>query len=120
VEVWRAGAVSPQVPIRHGSYMGTAFIAGNESAMVRLQFDPLVAGKIVVVTASAAIILDPPQTGLFVRSTGDCTVTLRLAGGFNRGYVNFYSQGLQTTLPLQRASSTVVATNETANKKAAR
>ncbi|MEN3369112.1 MAG: hypothetical protein V7609_1255 [Verrucomicrobiota bacterium] len=120
VEVWRAGAVSPQVPIRHGSYVATAFIAGNESAMVRLQFHPLVAGKIVTITASAAIILDPPQTGLSVRLAGDCAVTVRLAGGFNRGYVNFSCQGLQTMLPLQRASSSVVAANETANKEAAR
>ncbi|MEY2482619.1 MAG: hypothetical protein QOK24_1147 [Verrucomicrobiota bacterium] len=112
MEVWRAGAVSPQVPIRHGSYMGTAYIAGNESVMIRLQFDPLVAGKIVTITASAAIILDPPQTGLAVQPTGDCAVTLRLAGGFNRGYVNFYCQGLQTTLPLQRGSLAIVSNQE--------
>ncbi|MEN3369426.1 MAG: hypothetical protein V7609_1569 [Verrucomicrobiota bacterium] len=112
VEIWRAGAVSPQVPIRHGSYMGTAFIGGNESAMVRLHFDPLIAGKIVTVSASAAIILDPAQTGRVVQPTGDCTVTVGLAGGFNRGYVNFYCQGLQTTLPLQRSSLVVVSTQE--------
>jgi hypothetical protein len=100
--------------------METAYIAGNESVMLRLQFDPLTVGKIVTVTASAAIIIDPPQASLAVRSTGDCTVTLRLAGGFNRGYVNFYCQGLQTTLPLQRASSSIVAANETAHKEAAR
>ncbi|MEN3370690.1 MAG: hypothetical protein V7609_2833 [Verrucomicrobiota bacterium] len=117
VEVWRAGAISPQVPIRHGSYMKTAYVAGNESVMVRLQFDPLVAGKIVTVTASAAIILDPGQTGLAVRSTGDCAVTVRLGDGFNRGYVNFYCQGLQTTLPLQRSSLAVVSNRE---KEAAR
>lgn len=120
VEVWRAGATAPQVPVRHGQYLATAYIAGNESVVVRLEFDPLTAGKIVTVTASMAIILDPPQTGLPVQPTGDCAVTVRLADGFTRGYVNFYCQGLQTTLPLQRASSSVVAANETAKKEGAR
>ncbi|MEN3370904.1 MAG: hypothetical protein V7609_3047 [Verrucomicrobiota bacterium] len=92
--------------------MERAFIGGNELAMVRLQFDPLIAGKIVTVTASAAIILDPPQTGLSIRPTGDCAVTVRLGDGFNRSYVNFYCQGLKTTLPLQRSSLAVVSNRE--------
>jgi hypothetical protein len=109
--------MSPQVPRRHGSYLEPAYVAGNESVMIRLQFDPLVVGKIITVTASAAIILDPGQTGLAVRSTGDCTVNVRLGDGFNRGYVNFYCQGLQTTLPLRRGSLAVVSNRE---KEAAR
>lgn len=120
MEVWRAGAVSPQVPVRHGKYMERASLARNEPVIIRLRFDPLVAGKIVTVMASAAVILDSPQSGLPVGLTGDCAVNLRLSDGFTRGYVNFYYEGLQTTLPLSLASSSVVAAQETARKRGAR
>src|SRR6266403_415005 len=35
IEVWRAGAHSPQAPTRRGNYMAPALIADNQPVMVR-------------------------------------------------------------------------------------
>jgi hypothetical protein len=117
VEVWSAGAVSPQVPIRHCRYLERAYVAGTDPVLIQLQFDPLIAGQIITVTASSGVILDPPTVTLAVGSTGDCAVTLRLCEGYAHGYVSFNCDGLQTTLPLSLATLAVVASHESANRK---
>jgi hypothetical protein len=100
--------------------MARAYIADNQPVMIQLQFDPLAAGKIINAAASPGVIIDPPPTKLQVGPTGDCAVTLRLRDGYAKGHVSFSCEGLQTTLPLSRASSAVVAANETAKKEGSR
>ncbi len=100
--------------------MERVYITGTDPVMIQLQFDPLVAGQIITVTASSGIILDPPPTTLAVQSTGDCAVTLSLRDGYTHGFVSFSCDGLQTTLPLSLATSAVVTANETANKGSSR
>jgi hypothetical protein len=100
--------------------MARAYIADNQPVMIQLQFDPLAAGKIINATASSGVIIDPPPTKLQVRPTGDCVVTLRLRDGYTKGHVSFFCEGLQTTLPLARASTAIVAANESPTKARSR
>ena len=80
--------------------------------MIRLQFDPASAGKAVTVSASTGVILEPAETALRIRPTGECVVTVRLDDAFSKGHLTFSCQGLQTSLPLQRTSAGVVASHE--------
>jgi hypothetical protein len=82
--------------------------------LVRLQFDPLVRGKTVVVRPGQGVVLDPPTEVLQIRPTGECVVTVRLEENVPRGHISFHCDGLMTTLPLLRASLSVVAANEQA------
>jgi hypothetical protein len=100
--------------------MARAYIADNQPVMIHLEFDPLAAGKIVNASASTGVIIDPPPTKLQVRPTGDCVVTVRLQDGYAKGHVSFSCEGRQTTLPLSRASSAIVAANETPKQERSR
>ena len=120
VEVWRAGALSPQVPLRHGRYVAPAFIADNQPVMVRLQFDPLARGKTVVVRPGKGAVLDPPTEVLQVRPTGECVVTVRLLENAPRAHLTFHCGGLMTTLPFSRNSLAKVQANENATAAGAR
>jgi len=93
IEVWRAGAHSPQVPVRRGSHMAPAFIADNQPVMVRLQFDPLARGKSVFVRPGRGAVLDPPSEVLRIRPTGECVVTVRLQENAPRSHVIFHWKG---------------------------
>ena len=121
VEVWRAGAVTPQVPLRHGRYMAPAFVADNQPVMVRLQFDPLARAKSVFVRPGRGAILDPPTEVLqIIRPTGECVVSVRLEENAPRGHVIFHCEGLMTTLPLSRRSLASMQANENAHAEGTR
>jgi hypothetical protein len=100
--------------------MEYAYVAGNEPVMIRLQFHPLVAGKVVVVRPGRGAILDPPTEVLQVQPTGECVVTVRLEQNAPRGHLTFHCEGLMTTLPLSRNSLAVVQANENAKAGGAR
>ena len=97
--------------------MEHAYVAGNQPVMVRLQFDPSVAGKVITVTASAGIIFDPPEAALVVRPTGESVATVRLADEFAHGHVDFSCDGIRTTVPFERSSPAVVASHESAEAR---
>jgi hypothetical protein len=120
VEVWRAGALSPQVPIRRGRYWESVYIADNEPVMIRLQFDPLARGKTVVVRPGRGAILDPPTEVLQIRPTGECVVAVRLEENAPAGHITFHCGGLMTTLPLSRHSLARVQANENARAEGTR
>ena len=120
VEVWRAGANAPQIPARRGKHMATAYVADNQPVMVRLQFDPLVRGKTVVVRPGQGVVLDPPAEVLQIQPTGECVVTVRLEENAPRGHLSFHCEGLMTTLPLARSSAAVAQANENAKAGGAR
>lgn len=120
IEVWRANANSPQVPARRGQYMTPVSIADNQPVLVRLQFDPLARGKVVVARPGRGAVLDPPSQVLQIGPTGECVVAVRLQENAPRGHVAFHCGGLMTTLPLSRGSLALVQANENATAKGPR
>jgi hypothetical protein len=94
--------------------LGRAYVTGNEPVTVRLQFDPLARGKVVLVREGSGAIVDPPTGILHVGPTGECVVTVRLVENLAHGHISFYCEGLTTTLPLSRASLASVTAKETA------
>jgi hypothetical protein len=120
VEVWRAGAVSPQRPARHGPRLETAYVADNTPVLVRLQFDPLATGKTVTITGATRIVANPPQTILPVQVGGDCIISLQLDESAARGHITFSCEGQTTTLPLARALPEVVVAKENPSGERAR
>lgn len=120
IEVWRAGAHTPQLPARRGNYITPAYVADNQPVMVRVQFDPLARGKTVVVRPGRGAILEPPTEVLQIRPTGECVVTVRLEENAPRGHVTFHCDGLMTTLLLSRRSLASVQANENAKAEGAR
>jgi len=120
VEVWVPGTSSPQVPTRHGRYLNRAYLLGSRPVLVRLQFDLAVAGKFVSVSASPSVILDSPSASLVVRPTGDCALSVRLMDGMANGYLRFSVDGMQTTLPLSRATTSIAAQMQAAKPETSR
>jgi hypothetical protein len=100
--------------------MATVYVADNQPVMVRLQFDPLVRGKTVVVRPGQGVVLDPPTEVLQIQPTGECVVTVRLEENAPRGHLSFHCEGLMTTLPLARSSVAVAQANENAKAGGAR
>ncbi len=49
IEVWREESISPQMPAKLGAQFQQTYVTGTEPVVVRLQFDPLAAGKTVIV-----------------------------------------------------------------------
>lgn len=102
IEVWRAGALAPELPARRGKQVGPIALPIGEVVIVRLQFGPLATGKSVVVTASGGVILDPPQQILAIQPSADCAVSFSLSDGYSNGAIRFYCEGISTTLTLSR------------------
>lgn len=117
VEVWRAGALSPQVPIRHGRYLEPAYVGVNELVTVRLQFDPLASGKAVVLRTGRGVTLESGIEILRIDLTGQCLVSLRLGESWPQSAINFYCEGLTTTLPLARTSLSALPTSANKDKE---
>jgi hypothetical protein len=104
VEVWRPQSQSPQMPARRGRRFALAYAVGRESITLRLRFDPRAAGKEVVVIAGPGVTIDPPGVVLQLNNAGQCTVSLRLDGAFNRSDITISCLGVQTRLPVARAT----------------
>jgi hypothetical protein len=102
IQVWRANALASELPSRRGKYVGPIAVPANEVVTLRLQFGLLALGKSVVVTASAGVILDPPQQLLAVQPSADCVVSVSLSDGYSDGAIRFYCEGISTTLTLSR------------------
>jgi hypothetical protein len=113
VEVWREESEFPQIPPRQFEQLDQAYVTGTEPVVLRVQFDPLAAGKRVFVKPGKGITLNPPVTIMTVSSVGDCLVSALLLEGFYRGDIIFYCEGVKTILPVKRASlTTVIAAEE--------
>jgi hypothetical protein len=114
VEVWRAGASLAQKPARQSHCTKPVYVTGNQSVMVRLQFDPLSSGKLVMITEATNITLDSGEADVHINPTGECIVSLRLDEDVRRGHVTFWCDGLDTTVPFLRASQAMVEAQEAA------
>jgi hypothetical protein len=117
VEVWGAGATSPQTPARHGPRLETAYVFDNNPVLVRLQFDLLAAGKAVAVMGANRIAVNPPQAVFLVQATGECLVTLQLEESATRGHITFSCEGQVTTLPLARAVPETIAAKKPSEER---
>lgn len=112
VEIWRGDSQWPQVPARRSNQLDPAYVTGTEPIWLRVQFDPLAAGKSVYVKPGRGITLDPPVTVLTVSASGECVVLAGIAEGLVRSYIVFYCQGVKTVLPVLSASLATVEAQE--------
>jgi hypothetical protein len=114
VEVWRPEGELPQVPGRRPNQLEQAYIAGTEPVWLRVQFDPLAAGKRVYVRPGTGVTIGSADAVLTVSPSGECLLSAQLDENFARGHVIFYCDGVKTVLPLVRASLPKVEENEAA------
>lgn len=114
VELWRMESQIPQKPGKHrGRRFELGYLVGTEPAMMRLQFPPVTAGTTVIVKPGPGVTVDPPEIEQRIGPTGECAVSVSLAGSFRQSDITVYYVGVKTTLPLARASREIVAAQET-------
>ncbi len=104
IEIWRANALTPQVPMRRGTRTDRAFVTGTEPVTVRIQFDRRAAGAPVAVMVSDSFSINPPEQVLAVSARGDCIINGQLAEGASRGHITIRCGMITTIVPLVRAS----------------
>jgi hypothetical protein len=113
VEIWRPEGELPQVPERRFNRLAQTYVTGTAPVWLRVQFDPLAAGKRVFVKPGRGITLQPSEAVLTISSSGECLVLATLAEGLARSHVIFYCEGVKTVLPVVRAPlATVIAAEE--------
>lgn len=112
IEVWHRDSHAPQLPPRHGRRFDLASTVGKESTTLRLRFDPRAAGATVVVKPGPGVTVEGPTVEFPIEKGGQCVLSLRLDGGFNRTQIKIYCLGVETTLPLSRATAAEVAAAE--------
>jgi hypothetical protein len=112
VQIWREDSISPQIPPRQMSQLSQAYVTGAEPVWLRVQFDPLMAGKNVYIMPGRGITLTPPDSVQFVSSAGECVVTAQLHENVLRSHVIFYCEGVKTILPVVRATLAKVEEKE--------
>lgn len=112
VEVWREESESPQVPERTSNQLEQAYIAGTDPVVLRVQFNPLAAGKIVCVKPGRGITLNPSVVFLTISSSGECIISAQLAESVARSHIIFYCENVKTILPVVRASLATVEAAE--------
>lgn len=112
IEVWREESVSPQMPPRRGPQFEKTYVTGTDPVLVRLQFDPLAAGKTVIVRPDPGAMVIPPETEFQIGPTGECVISVALMQNFLRSRVNVYCDGFRTAVPLSRAPLAVVEAHE--------
>jgi hypothetical protein len=116
VEIWRAASESPQVPPRQFNKLDDAYVTGTEPVWLRVQFDPLAAGKTVWVKPSRGIVLNPPVAKMTISGNGECLLLAQVAEDFTRSHIIFYCEGVKTVLPVVRASIEKVEEKEGASQ----
>ena len=104
VEVWRSGALVPEVPVRRGRYLNPIGIAAAETITVRLQFGMQARGKRVTSHASAGVAVNPPQQTFVLSPAAQIVVALSLGQDYSRGDISFYCEGIHTTLIVGRVA----------------
>jgi hypothetical protein len=113
VEIWRGDSEWPQIPARFSDRLDPAYVTGTEPVWLKVQFNPLAAGKKVLVRAGLGITLNATGAALTVSASGECLVQAQLNEGCNRSHLNLYCEGIKTVLPVLRAPlATVIAVEE--------
>jgi hypothetical protein len=89
VEVWRPEGETPQIPERHPNQLDRAYITGTTPVLLRVQFDPLAAGKRVYVRPGKGVTVEMTGAALTVSPTGECVLSAQLEEDFPRGHIIF-------------------------------
>lgn len=108
VEIWRPQSEWPQVPARRSNKLDLTYVSGTEPATLRVQFDPLLAGKSVYIRPGLGITLNPPAVTLTVPANGEIIIVALIAEGRDRSHITFYCEGVKTVLPVMRAPVPVI------------
>ena len=108
IEIWRPEGELPQTPDRYDP----AYVTGTAVVALRVQFNPLAAGKSVWVKPGRGMTLNPPNPILTVSASGECIVGAQLAQGFSRSHLIFYCENVKTVLPVVRAPLATVEAAE--------
>ena len=103
VEIWRPESEWPQVPARRSHKLDWTLVEGSQPVSLRVQFDPLLAGKSVYIRPGMGITLNPAVLTMTVSATGEVIIVAQIAEGTNRSHVTFYCEGVKTVLPVMRA-----------------
>ena len=119
VEIWRAGASTPQLvsttekqkPI--AGKLGTAMIAADEPVSVVLRFHRSLAGKVLELRASRGVVINPPEPRLLLSSTGEVILQVAFEPGQNRGEISFEIDNIKNAMPLMRVRAEMLAGIET-------
>ncbi|MEY2498644.1 MAG: hypothetical protein QOD12_2200 [Verrucomicrobiota bacterium] len=113
VEVWRTESQIPQKPGRHrGRRFELGYVVDSEPSLIRLQFPPVTGGNTVIVKPGPGVTVDPPGIEQRIGPSGECVVSVSLAGSFLQSDLTVSYVGVKTTLPLARASREIVAAQE--------
>jgi hypothetical protein len=112
IEVWRTGSTSPQRLLRHGKRFEPAYLAGSDTAVIRLQFRPQAAGNPLIVKSGPGVTVDPLGPESSIGANGQYNLSVRLSGDFAGSDIVFYALGIKTRLALRRASPAVVQAAE--------
>jgi hypothetical protein len=112
VEVWREQSESPQIPARSLNRLEQTYVAGTDSVVLRVQFDPLAAGKEVYMMPGPGIAVEPADAVLTISPSGECIVSVLLEEGIDSSHIIFYCEGIKTVLPVARASLAKVEERE--------
>jgi hypothetical protein len=112
IEVWRTGSTSPQRLLRHGKRFEPAYLAGSDTAVIRLQFRPEAAGNPLIVKSGPGVTVEPVGPESSIGANGEYKLSVRLSGDFGGSDIVFHALGIKTRLALRRASPEVVQTAE--------
>jgi hypothetical protein len=112
VEIWRGDSQWPQIPARFSNWLDPAYVTGTEPVWLRVKFDPLAAGKRVLVRAGRGTTVNATGAALTISASGECLFQAQLAEGFNRSHICLYCEGIKTVLPVLRAPLLTVITVE--------
>jgi len=104
VEIWREESELPQIPARNLNRLEPAYIAGDDSVVLRVQFNSLAAGNHVYMMPGPGIAVPPANAVLTISPSGECIVSVQLEEGVDSSHLIFYCEGIKTVLPVARAS----------------
>lgn len=113
VEVWRPESESPQMPARIGPDFDKAYVAGPEPVSLRLQFDPLGAGKIIQVYAGEGLTIVEPGSEVLLDSTGVGVIAVSLESAYPQSSLTVVCDGIESLVPIVAAPLALVVEKET-------
>jgi hypothetical protein len=111
LQVWRAGATLPQLPVRRArSY--PVRISGSDPVTLVFQWDVSVAGKTVEVGGVRGATIQPEAPVFTVGPTGEATLIVQLNAGAYSAELNLTADFVTTTLHIERVPLSMLTAAE--------
>jgi hypothetical protein len=107
VEIWRPGAQEPEFITQTDKGPARVLIPIRTPVLVRLLFDPSLTGTPMTLKKSDLVILQPAVEAINIGPGGECVFQVQLDEQ-SQGEVLFYSQGVETLLPLQSVPPSMI------------